>query len=515
MKTIEIKGIVPGSGKTETLTTLFSKAHLNNKIILTPSNKARQECIKRLEKNGIEPKVAENFVKTFRLFKQNFYENKKPNRVMNMESGEMEETVESLRYITTHSSHHYKKVWNIFIDEGSMISKEEMDDLLKSWKIQNLVIDGDSLQFEPISNIDILKHEDETISEWIDEGKPYSLDIDTQVLLNKSMRAKDENLVKVLEKIKEGRVVDAMIDLYIEEKGGHAPIDCENKGTDWHIAYTNNRCNQLNSMYKNPKRFIVVQNDRIHGFCKSEILNEDDPRFEDLKRRLLVESLENDKVPSFEEWKRRFLKPAYAITCHKLQGSTIIEGDIFIHLDDLVGGLLEKYLNAQEIADLFQKYLYVAVSRAVSIKQINLYGGLFETKKGNTVCVDFYEYFKKNGENSSLNVELFRPMVDTSISDSAKEFAADDPSLIDYLLESLEYDERNASILEGEEKYLEDISKAHSKPHKPHKPHKSKYTDEYLESFEDLEDLRKVTKNQKVINRWKVLKGAVQYQKSS
>ena len=45
----------------------------------------------------------------------------------------------------------------------------------------------------------------------------------------------------------------------------------------------------------------------------------------------------------------------------------------------------------------------------------------------------------------------------------------------------------------------EKYSEAHSKPHK------TKYSDEYLKTFSSLSDLRKVTKNQKIINKWKDL----------
>ncbi len=51
MNIIQIKGIVPGSGKTHLLIEAFIRSDLNHKIILTPTNKARQEIIQKLVQN--------------------------------------------------------------------------------------------------------------------------------------------------------------------------------------------------------------------------------------------------------------------------------------------------------------------------------------------------------------------------------------------------------------------------------------------------------------------------------
>lgn len=478
MKITEIKGIVPGAGKTTLLTNLFFNSHLPNKILLTPTNKGRWICIRILADN-MDDNEAENSVKTLRKFKHNFYERKSKTEYFDTETTEWKEYVETI-YTTTHSKKHFKKVWNIFIDEASMISKEEMDDLLKNWKIHNLVLDGDSNQFDPIGSSFEMKLRGKTESVWLDDGEPYSLEADNQILLNKSMRARDPILKKAIELIKDGNVIGGLIEVL----SNHKPKNCENKLTDWHIAYTNNKCDHLNQMYEHPRRFIVTHNDNIHGFSTSEILDIDDKRLVDLERTLMYENLKDPRVPSFDEWKKNYLKPAYAVTCHKLQGTTLSEGDIFIHIDDILFGL-QKLDGITDRAKLFQKFLYIAISRAVSVDQINIYGlgdvdlltciqkGMAGVEKYNSVADEICRLQENMG-----------PLIDEGIREDAVEFAADDEKLLEYALSCLSYDEKDVSDIEGAEEYLEEISKAHSVPHKPHK--RKEYPQEWKDAAKVL-----------------------------
>lgn len=508
MVVTEIKGVVPGSGKTYTLTKLFLKSNLTNKIILTPTNKGRWICINYLVSFGMDISKAKQVVNTLRKFKHNFYERKAKTMYFDMESTEWKEHVD-VEYTTTHSKKHFKKVWNIFIDEASMISKAEMDDLINNWKIHNLVLDGDSNQFDPIGSSFEMKLYEHTESVWLDSGDPYDIKADNQVILNKSMRARDPILQEAIDLIKNGEVIDGLIKIVC----AHKAKDCENKLSDWHIAYTNVKCAALNSLYKNPRRFMVTHNDNIHGFYTSEILDIDDRRLRSLNQCLLYESLNNSKVPSFDQWRENYLKPAYAVTCHKLQGSTISEGDIYIHLDDILYGL-QKLDGIADRAKLFQKFIYIAVSRAVSVDQINIYG-LKDIDLGTCMYRKVAPMAKVNGKwietNKSVNDELIhlqstmKPLVDESILEDAVEFASDDENLLDYLLNCLSYDESDVETLEGEDEYREVVGKAHSVQHKQHKQHKHKYTDEYLLTFKTKKDLIQVTKNQKIINRWKEL----------
>ena len=489
MKITEIKGIVPGAGKTTLLTNLFFKSNLKNKIILTPTNKGRWVCINKLIDLGMDIDEAKKSVNTLRKFKHNFYERKAKTMYFDTESTEWKEHVD-IEYTTTHSKKHFKKAWNIFIDEASMISKEEMDDLLNNWKIHNLVLDGDSNQFDPIGSSFEMKLYENTESIWLDKGDPYKVEVDNQILLNKSMRARDPILQKTIDLIKDGEVCEALCDI-VE---AHRAKDCECNLSDWHIAYTNNKCKGLNSLYEKPRRFIVTHNDNIHGFYTSEILDIDDRRLQDLDQRLMYESLNNPNVPTFDQWRESYLKPAYAVTCHKLQGSTISEGDIYIHIDDILYDL-QKLDDITDRAKMFQKFIYIAVSRAVSVDQLNIYG-LGDIDLGYCIMNKVAPMTKVDGKwietNKSVVEELINlqskmePLVDEGIRGDAKQFAADDENLLDYALSCLSYDEGDVSCLEGEDEYLSSISKAHSVEHKKHKKHeRHKAYKEYPQEWKD------------------------------
>lgn len=509
MNTIEIKALKAGSGKTVTLVNLFKKTHLKNKLILTPSNKARQVCIQRLCKDySMEYDKAAEMVKTLRSFKRNYVQVK----LSSEDNNETYVTIESKNHITY-------EPYNLFIDEASMISDFEMQDLVKHWRIQNLILDGDCLQFEPIGGkqailapngeVKVTNEGEVLLSE--DSGALYNLPIDHQVLLTKQFRAHDSVLLEAIDLIKKGEIMEAIFQIV----GAHNPIDCMNLPTDQHIAYTNEKCKHLNEMYKgNVDKWIVVKDDKMHSFFTSEIIKNNDSRFKQLENDLMYEAIQNPekKIPTFEEWKNTHLKPAYAITCHKLQGSTIESGDIFIHIDDILLGL-QDVLDENERAKLFQKFLYIAVSRATSVKQLNLYGlgiSFIDLLKIDSTRRSSSEEFKNlctECMDELLKMdELAEEMIDPTIKEDAVRYSADDEDLIDYLESVIDYEvvEDEMYLKWKEEHYQsEEYSKAHSVKHKQHK---YKYTDEYLLTFESLPDLRKVTKNAKVIKRFRELK---------
>ena len=500
MNIIEIKALKAGSGKTVTLVDLFKRAPLKNKLILTPSNKARQVCIQRLGKEySIPYDKAVEVTKTLRSFKRNYVQVK-------LSSEDDNET-----YVTIDSKDHITyEPYNLFIDEASMISDFEMQDLVKHWRIQNLILAGDCLQFEPIGgkqailapngNVKITNEGEVLLSE--DAGDLYNLPVDHQILLTKQFRAQDSDLLKVIDLIKKGEIWEALIHII----NVHNPIDCENLPTDQHIAYTNNKCEHLNQMYgNNVAKWIVTKDDKMHGFFTSEIIENNDVRFKQLEKTLDTEAIQNPnkKIPNLSQWKQIHLKPAYAITCHKLQGSTIENGDIFIHLDDILFGLKEVIQDEKERAKLFQKFLYIAVSRAVSIDQINIYG----------LGVSMSDLMKISGAENFRNPEfrekcteymcelveldeLCEEMVDPTIKEDAVRYAADDENLLKYLESILDYKvvEDEMYLKYKEQHYGKEFSEAqkgkHSNPHKPHKPHKS-----HKQSWtqEELEDAKKLS----------------------
>ncbi len=495
MKTTEIKGIVPGAGKTTLLAKTFITSNLKNKLILTPSNKARQEVISKLIDFGYSNKKAEKSVKTMRKFKMNFFKHYTQTEYVDIESGEKIKEATDIRYISKESEKHYGKVWNLFIDEASMFSDKEMKDLTSNFKVKNLILCGDSLQFDPIGKNEVLESEKEKWV-WEDEGLPYELNPDTQILLAKNMRSQDEELKKVLNLIKKGT-----IDSTLEALGRLGPnsFEKENRPNDWHIAYTNKKCDNLNEMYNNPQRYIVTHSDVIHGFYKSEILEKDSLRLKELEQNLFYEQMKNPKTPNFEEWKKSYLKPAYGLTCHKLQGSTIKEGQIYVHIDDLIYAMMSHLSSYEEKARLFQKYLYVAFSRAVSINQLNLFGSMGISKKGNKYTFGFMEKLETDKEFEKeffKIIEHVQPMYDPSIRANCKVFEDYDEAL-QYILDNLDYSDDPVE-LEGEKEWREKISKAHSGEHK------RKYNDEFLRNISKKE-LYKMTKNAKIRKRWNEL----------
>ncbi len=492
MKVTEIKGTVPGAGKTTALVSLFVTSNLPNKILLCPSNKDRQVCIEKATMFGMDVEEAEKNITTLRRFKKNFYKHVRVGKYFDTESMEYCEVQEAPTYITKHSKPHYGKIWNIFIDEASMISKEEMDDLVNNWRINNLVLCGDSLQFGPIGNKEVLFDGADPIEVWLDEGLPYDLNIDNQFLLNKSLRSIDPKLTKAINLIKEGKVIEAISLIY----DGKNPedLECKYKDSDWHIAYTNSACDRINKKYTDPKRFIITLTDHNYKFWKSEILDINDRRFVNLNDKLIMANSKDPDSPLFDEWLEKHATPAYAVTCHKLQGTTISEGKIYIHLADVLYGL-QDIVKDNERADILQKFLYVAVSRATKASQIEFYGF-----GDNSLIEDIYNRhhpLKKDGkggyvpdlEKNTIGDELaylqskMHPMVDGSIKRDAFTTTGGDKNLNQLLEDVLEYDV--STVEDVPQEYKDKISKAHS----GHR--KNGWTDEKLMSYTDVADLRR------------------------
>lgn len=449
-----LKATVPGAGKTTTAVKLFTELIKQNKkqnlIILTPSNKNKQNIIQMLRNNAVEG--AEKYVKTFRDFKQNFKRWQTFSRVYDSEAMEYVDKVSDTYYITTASKFHYKKIWDhIFFDESGMGSKLEMNDLKDHWKIKHLYLSDDLNQFAPIANIQKLDSGDSPVNDsvWNDDGSFYELPIDYQFVLNKSMRAKDEKLNEVINLIKNGDFLDAIWSTSTE-------INDEMSENDWHIAYTNAKCEKINKLYEEKglvSRYILIENDKKHGFSKSEILDADDYRFEKLQNDLAIE----DGL-SWEEWQEQYRRPAMCVTAHKLQGFTVPENaHVKIHLDDIVEGVYNNdnvKVNPEEMIETIQKFLYVAVSRARRYDQVNLFFG----KGDPDSLVKTLQYLDSK----------MKPLVDEQLQDNPYwTGAADDEELMQKLLE-IANTETEALELEGEKEFWQKYSE----------DRKDKYTEE-------------------------------------
>lgn len=440
-----LKATVPGAGKTTTAVKLFTELNKQNKkqnlIILTPSNKNKQNIIQMLRNNAVEG--AERYVKTFRDFKQNFKRWQTFSRVYDSEAMEYVDKVSDTYYITTASKFHYKKTWDhVFIDEAGMISDKEMQDLLNHWKIKHLHLIDDLNQFSPIANIQKLDSGDSPVKDsvWNDDGSFYKLPIGYQFVLNKSMRAKDEKLNEVINMIKNGDFLEALLNCSDE-------VSNDLSENDWHIAYTNAKCEKINQLYEDKglvSRYILIENDKKHGFSKSEILDADDYRFEKLKNDLAVE----DGL-DWEKWQEYYIRPAMCVTAHKLQGFTVPENaHVKIHLDDIVEGVYknpEVKVEENEMIETIQKFLYVAVSRARRYDQVNVFLG-----KGDlSVLVETLQ---------DLDSKM-KPLVDEQLQDNPYWVgSADDEKLLQKLLEIVNT-ETEALDLEGEKEFWQKYSK--------------------------------------------------------
>ena len=250
---------------------------------------------------------------------------------------------------------------------------------------------------------------------------------------------------------------------------------------------------------KDPIEEFNLTNEEEKEVYKSEILEKDSLRLKELENNLFYEKIKNPKTPSFEDWKESYLKPAYGLTCHKLQGSTIKEGQIFVHIDDLICAMMNHLDSYEEKARLFQKYLYVAFSRATSINQLNLFGSIGISKKNNKYVFGLTEKLMKDeefGEEFFKIIKHVQPMYDPSIRANCKVFEDYDEAL-QYILDNLDYSD-DPIELEGEKEWREKISKAHSGEHK------RKYNDEFLRNI-SKEKLYKMTRNAKIRKRWNEL----------
>ena len=456
MNTIEIKGTVPGAGKTtslvKTVVELLQNTSKTNLVILTPSNKNKQNIQQMLLSYGVSK---QSLVKTFREFKQNFTKWKVGSRIYDQEAMEYVAQYSSEQYITTESKFHYKKVWDyVFIDEAGMISKAEMDDLIKHFKIRHLILVGDSNQFAPIPNCQVLEGTKESI--WIDNGDFYDVPINYQFLLNSSMRAKDRKLNKVINLIKEGDIISFL--------AACQKANTEIKKDDWNIAYTNAACNRINSLYREKckvSKYIVCRNDKKHGFSKSEILEVNSNRFEKLRNSLVTENID------WEDWRNIYLRPAMCITSHKLQGTTIKQGNVRIHLDDVIAGVYNNdSIKFEDKVTTIQKYLYIAVSRACRFDQIqvlwhgkelrDLLEKLMRTPAGLNERIDDIN------ETFSVLMDEMKPLADDNLQNKPYwEGSAKDKDLVTELCKVLTMP-AEANVLEGEEEFRRNYSMSRS-----------------------------------------------------
>lgn len=409
MKHISIKSLLPGCGKSYVLCYIFIKADLQNKKILVPTNKAKQEIINKLVYSfGYQKANAEKAVETMRKFKGNY------TKLICGDDGT------TTYFNTTTKPKTWKKVWNIFIDEYSMFSKVEIDDLVKNVPIENIITAGDLNQFSPIANKyaqydinnKVLTTVDGRLLEFNDDGKPADLRADVEYILDTPIRSSNSKINTLANAIKtadfsclsDNEYFNSIFVSFNDIKN-ELPY-CQS------VAYTKRKCKDINSLINRKDKYIAINNNEIIGFSKGEMFNR--KQVEKMGEYVKSYLQDNNKLIGdfdIEPWINANFSSAYAVNAHKLQGSSISE-KVVIFIDDFINLLEynEKCLNSAEnmlkkpVVDmnitelpdgtlgyanaaewktyeeelkllklpineriaLFQKYLYVAVTRAVN-----------------------------------------------------------------------------------------------------------------------------------------------------
>ena len=365
MNTYQILATNPGCGKTHVLINLFLRDPHKCKYYLVPQNKNVVEIKSKLEALGIvNPKVMtiRSFLKNFRKITIN----------------------DEVRYIPTAKSSKRaatKRVIDVFVDEVSMASKAEMGILISNFKIRNLFVAGDANQFLPIAQhcsiSEIGSSEDFEVYE--DKGELFDYQYDKTFLLTKSMRAENDLLKQWIYRIKNNLSIYPILDCCLDS--------VEKITADFqHIAYTNNKCNEINGALDKAetRQYIVKHSDKVFGLLKGQIYSSDSYQFRSKcisKKSYFIEQEKLGESPitaeeAYEDWFGYTFGLAYAVTCHKLQGSTIKDKPIMIHISDIMKCIEANKDNPTEYEkwlDNFHRFIYIAISRATSDEQIYIH----------------------------------------------------------------------------------------------------------------------------------------------
>lgn len=443
MKHINIKALFPGCGKSHVLMNLYLNDTFSRKYYITPQNKQCADITESLRNLGcINPKVS-----TVSKFLGNWQAIKVEDQLFYI----MTENV-SDRAPT-------KKQIDLFIDEYSSISKKTIDLIVSKFNIRNLFTAGDSHQFDPIEYHSIVYKNGsrtEIAAEYHDKGELPDLPIDTQIVLTKSMRSlNDDNLMRFINDIKLAKANNIFTII------ANRIYDKTKKPDDLHIAYTNDLINKINTEYSaffdsdKDKQYIVKENDKKFGLLKGTLLNRIEyEAYVNLKRNvfenLLSEGEIKDVDDELNDWKTRMFGYAYAVTSHKLQGATIKDRRIIIHLSDMIKYVsavrkdksmtdIEKANELERRLDVFHKLLYVAVSRATTLNQIYFADDIDDDDDKEIYPINFLKSY----------LDLIKPFNDLNVS-NAIETTSDTFDYIAFLnsdvIDSVDYKSFNEDI---------------------------------------------------------------------
>jgi len=410
---ILINASLPGCGKTYLLTKLFKEYQpkpYEKVVFITKANKALDNARSFLTGEKLEDKS----FKTLDQFKENW-------KIIPNDNGE--ETLKHLKS-TSHISRYY---YTLFIDEISMISQYELDDLLKNFLVANIVAAGDTSQHAPIST----KYYERTAKgcdEYIDDGSQINSKFwDKTFVLNTPFRFKDESLVNVLRTLSKQDIISSN---FLEDNFTFCNSYIKD-ANDLHICYTNKEVDTVNDEYKeNTSRYMITQK---WTFFEYFIVQNGQFLDKDSRDTLVQDLCEKQKV----------IVPAMGVTSHKLQGWTAQPGhNVYIHLNDFL---------SDKISDVdFMHALWVALTRAPSLKQVKFYG-----VDANQAANEINKRIRSNWFQKLNGVETTQDEAFNEILD---------------ILDDNEYKR------EDDERYVEWLKKygkAHTGAHKAHKAHKA------------------------------------------
>lgn len=340
---ILINASLPGCGKTYLLTKLFKEYQpkpYEKVVFITKANKALDNARSFLTGEKLEDKS----FKTLDQFKENW-------KIIPNENGA--ETLKHLKS-TPHISRYY---YTLFIDEISMVSQYELDDLLDNFLVANIVAAGDTSQHSPIP-VTYYEKTSKELNTYIDDGSQIASTFwDKTFVLNTPYRFKDESLVNVLHILKKKDVITSN---FLEDNFTFCNTYTKDVN-DLHICFTNKEVGSVNEEY--------VEEDKVSRYIMSRKWRFELSEFHSVtlhNGQFLNKDTAEVMFQQLRE-QQNIIVPAMAVTSHKLQGWTAQpKHNIYIHLND--------FLSDKISSVTFMHALWVALTRAPSLKQIHFYG---------------------------------------------------------------------------------------------------------------------------------------------
>lgn len=333
---ILINASLPGCGKTYLLKKLFEEYQpkpYEKVVFITKANKALDNARALLTGEKFEDKS----FKTLDQFKENW-------KIIPNENG-----VETLKHLKS-ESHISRYYYTLFIDEISMVSQYELDDLLENFLVANIIAAGDTSQHAPIP-FTYYERTSNGLDSYVDNGSQIKSTFwDKTFVLNTPFRFKDESLVNVLNVLKKKDIITSN---FLEDNFTFCNTYSKD-ANDLHICFTNKEVDTVNEEYADTtSRYIMSRKWKFEGFTvqNGQFLDKDNADI------LLQQLREQQNV----------IVPAMGVTSHKLQGWTAQQcHNIYIHLNDFL---------SDKISDVdFMHALWVALTRAPSLKQVKFYG---------------------------------------------------------------------------------------------------------------------------------------------